>query len=392
MTTAWYKRPNTVFKKNNIALVTSGQPYFSLLLKLINEASNSIHLQVYIFESDETGTAVANALVAAAKRGVQVFLLADGYASQSLSDNLVTQMEAAGIRFRFFNPILKSRNFYFGRRLHHKVFVADARHCLVGGINIGDRYNDINKTRAWLDFALHAEGEVAEALCRFCLKKWTRFVQNTSSYNCYPGKKMAHSKKEFSGDIRIRVNDWVKNKNDISSSYKLLLRSAQKEVIICCSYFLPGVIMRKVFAATVRRGVKIKVIIAGKTDVPISKYAERWLYDWLLRNNIELYEYQPTVLHAKVGTSDDNWLTIGSYNMNQISAYASVELNLDVHNTLFVTEVKKQLQQVIDNDCVRITTENHLRAKNIFIQFARWCAYQFIKIAISLFTFYFKRQ
>lgn len=392
MINAWYKRPNTVFKKNNIELVTSGQPYFSLLLKLINEASNSIHLQVYIFESDETGTAVAKALVAAAKRGVQVFLLADGYASQSLSDNLVTQMEAAGIRFRFFNPILKSRNFYFGRRLHHKVFVADARHCLVGGINIGDRYNDINETRAWLDFALHAEGEVAEALCKFCLKKWTRLGQNTSSYNCYPGKKMAHSKKEFSGDIRIRENDWVKNKNDISSSYKLLLRSAQEEVIICCSYFLPGVIMRKVFAATVRRGVKIKVIIAGKTDVPVSKYAERWLYDWLLRNNIELYEYQPSVLHAKVGTSDDKWLTIGSYNMNQISAYASVELNLDVHNTAFVTEVKKQLQQVIDNDCVRITTENHLRAKNIFIQFGRWCAYQFIKIAISLFTFYFKRQ
>ncbi|HOZ78633.1 MAG TPA: phospholipase D-like domain-containing protein [Ferruginibacter sp.] len=392
MITAWYKRSTTVFKKNKIALVKSGQPYFSLLLKLINEASHSIHLQVYILESDETGTSVVNALVAAANRGVQVFVLADGYASQSLNDSLVEEMESAGIRFRFFNPILRSRNFYFGRRLHHKVFVTDAQHCLVGGINIGDRYNDVGETRAWLDFALHAEGAVAEALCKFCLKRWTRFEQHAASYDCKPGKKTATSGNEFTGEIRIRENDWVKNKNDISSSYKQLLRTAQEEVIICCSYFLPGVIIRKVFAATVRRGVTIKVIIAGKTDVPVSKYAERWLYDWMLRNNIELYEYQASVLHAKVGTCDDQWLTIGSYNMNQISAYASVELNLDVHNTDFVKDVKKQLQQVIEKDCVRITTENHLRAKNIFIQFGRWCAYQFIKIAISLFTFYFKRQ
>jgi len=392
MMTAWYKRSTTAYKKNNIALVRSGQPYFSLLHQLINEARHSIHLQVYIFENDATGTGVADALVAAAKRGVQVFVLADGYASQSLSNGLVTQMESAGIRFRFFNPILRSRSFYFGRRLHHKIFVTDAQHCLVGGINIGDRYNDMGQTKAWLDFALYAEGEVAAALCRFCLKRWTRLGQNSPAYDCNPGKKITHTKKEFTGDIRIRENDWVKNKNDISSSYKQLLRSAQNEVIICCSYFLPGVIMRKVFAATVKRGVKIKVIIAGKTDVPVSKFAERWLYDWMLRNNIELYEYQPTVLHAKVGTCDDGWLTIGSYNMNQISAYASVELNLDVHNTDFVKHVKKQLQQVIDDDCVHITMENHQRAKNLLIQFGRWCAYQFVKVAISLFTFYFKRQ
>lgn len=387
---AWYKKTNAVFKKNKVSLIKSGEAYFSLLLKLINGASKSIHLQVYIFENDDTGKAVAEALIAAAHRGVQVFVLADGYASQSLGKTLAKQMQEAGISFRFFAPILKSRNFYFGRRMHHKVFVVDAWHSLVGGINIGDRYNDTSEIGAWLDFAVYVEGDVSTALCKFCLKRWRRFGHQLPSSQCSPDNGPASTKRDSL--IRIRRNDWVKNKNDISASYKQLLKTAKKEVIICCSYFLPGVAIRNVFEATVKRGVTVRVITAGKTDVPISKYAERWLYDWMLKNNIELYEYQPNVLHAKVGVCDDQWITIGSYNVNQISAYASIELNLDVYNPPFATAVKQQLYQIIDNDCEHITMENHLRSKNIFIQFGRWCAYQFIKVVFSLFTFYFRKQ
>jgi len=174
---AWYKRPKShFFTKNTTALVKSGNEYFQLLLHLISKASASIHLQVYIIENDTTGKKVLDALLAAAQRGVQVFILADGYASQSLPAEVVKQLTDAGIRFRFFAPILKSRNFYFGRRMHHKVFVADGQHCLVGGINIGDRYNDTPAGAAWLDFALYAEGEVAVALCKFCLKRWKRLL------------------------------------------------------------------------------------------------------------------------------------------------------------------------------------------------------------------------
>ncbi|MES2851153.1 MAG: phospholipase D-like domain-containing protein [Bacteroidota bacterium] len=389
---AWYTKTNSqFFTKNNITLIKSGSEYFTLLLDLINKATASIHLQVYIIENDETGMLVLEALMAASKRKVQVFILADGYASQSLPDTAIQQLKDAGISFRFFAPILKSSNFYFGRRMHHKIFVADATHCLVGGINIGDRYNDTAGTKAWLDFALYAEGEVAQALCKFCMKKWERGNQKSSLANCEPNPHSKWSRKDIS-DIRIRRNDWVKNKNEISSTYIQLLNTSQKEVVIFCSYFLPGMLIRKVFANTVKRGVKIKVVAAGMSDVPVSKYAERWLYDWLLRNGIELYEYQPSVLHAKIGVCDEEWLTIGSYNVNQISSHASIELNLDVHNPVFVAGVKKQLLRIIDEDCIQVTLEEHLRTKNIFKQFARWCAYQFIKIAFSIFTFYFRKQ
>lgn len=275
--------------------------------------------------------------------------------------------------------------------MHQKVFVADGRYSLVGGINIGDRYNDTPGDIAWLDFALYAEGEVANALCWFCIKKWTRHEKNLTPAGCPAGNGFEWKQNETS-DVRIRRNDWVKNKNQISASYMQLLKTANKEVTICCSYFLPGTFIRNVLANTVKRGVKVRVVTAGKSDVPVSKSAEKWLYDWLLKHNIELYEYQPAVLHAKIGICDEEWLTIGSYNINQISAYASIELNLDVHNKQFVAEVKKQLDAIIEKDCIQITMTDHLRTKNIIKQFGRWCSYQFIKIVFSLFTFYFRKQ
>jgi cardiolipin synthase A/B len=133
---------------NKVQLVRGGKPYFELLLNLINNAAESIHLQTYIFDDDETGMLVADALKAAVRRNVSVYLLADGYASQVMSARFINELKAAGINFRFFEPFFKSRQFYFGRRLHHKIFVADARFALAGGINITNRYNDMPERSA----------------------------------------------------------------------------------------------------------------------------------------------------------------------------------------------------------------------------------------------------
>jgi len=116
------------------------------------------------------------------------------------------------------------------------------------------------------------------------------------------------------------------------------------------------------------------------------------MYDWLLRNNIELYEYQPTVLHAKIAVCDCEWLTIGSYNINNISAYASIELNLDVYNAAFALQTENKIEEIVKNDCLAITRERHIKNKNIFVQFARWSCYQFIRLTFYLFTFYFKHK
>ncbi|MCZ2460319.1 MAG: phospholipase D-like domain-containing protein, partial [Chitinophagales bacterium] len=143
-------------KNNKVQLIRGGKEYFDLLLKLIGMAKDTIHLQVYIFDDDETGKKVAEALKTAVQRKVQVYLMADGYASQVMSQKFIDELRAAGIHFRLFEPVFRSKYFYFGRRLHHKVFVVDTRYALVGGLNISDRYNDMPGQPAWLDFALFA--------------------------------------------------------------------------------------------------------------------------------------------------------------------------------------------------------------------------------------------
>src|SRR5689334_21109572 len=160
--------------RNRISLVHSGDDYFSLLLKMIEQARLTIHFQVYIYENDETGQKVAKALETAARRGVSVYLHVDGYASQKLHGEFRHDLEKAGVHFKFFQPLLKSRHFYFGRRLHQKVFVVDSIYSLVGGLNIGDRYNDVPGEQPWDDVALYVEGEVSYQLHLICKAMWRR--------------------------------------------------------------------------------------------------------------------------------------------------------------------------------------------------------------------------
>ncbi len=378
--------------RNKIKLIRGGAAYFKLLTELIDRAVESIHLQTYIYNDDQTGLPVANALKAAAKRNVQVYLLTDGYASQIMSQKIIDELREAGVHFRFFEPFFKSKTYYFGRRMHHKVFVADAKYTLVGGINIADRYNDMPGEPAWLDFALYAEGEIAKELCVLCWKTWNGFPVNMGITPCEEKELQFDFTNEETSLLRMRRNDWVRRKNEISATYIEMFRHAQSHISILCSYFLPGKIIRRLLSDAAKRGVKIKVITAGPSDIMLAKYAERWMYDWLLRNKIELYEYQPAVLHAKVAVCDAEWLTIGSYNVNNISTYASIELNLDVRNAAFAKELEQTLDKIIDKDCIHITKEKHRQSKNIFKQFIRWCSYQFIRVVFYMLTFYFKRR
>ena len=377
---------------NKVKIIQADKEYFDLLLHLINTATDSIHLQTYIYDDDETGMLIADALKSSAKRNVEVYLLTDGYASQIMSQKFIYELRDAGIHFRFFEPFFRSKYFYLGRRMHHKVFVADAKFALVGGINIANRYNEMPGKLAWLDYSLYVEGEVAKELCALCWKTWNLFPAKMGITPCEEKQLVFDFRDEETSWVRMRRNDWVRRKNEISATYIEMLLNARSHITIMCSYFLPGKIIRSLLSNAANRGVKIKVITAGPSDIMLAKYAERWMYDWLLRNKIELFEYQPSILHAKVAVCDSEWLTIGSYNVNNISAYASIELNLDVHSADFAKGVEQVLEIIIQNECVAITKNKHIHTKNIFKQFIRWCSYQFIRIVFYLLTFYFKQR
>jgi cardiolipin synthase A/B len=377
---------------NHVRLVRGGREYFDLLLELINNARETIHLQTYIFDADETGQSVGEALISAVRRGVAVFVLVDGYASRGLPRQFITHLRDAGVYFRFFEPLFRSSNFYFGRRLHHKVFVADALHSLIGGINISDRYNDMPNDPAWLDFGFYAYGRVAREFCVLCSNTWKGFQTSVKVPRCPDFSQQGGMETDKDSLVRIRRNDWVSGKNQISNTYLRMLRRATSHMIIMSSYFLPGERFKQSLRRAVRRGVKIQVIVAGYSDVVVAKNAERYMYDWLLRHGIEIYEVQDRVLHAKVAVCDGKWMTIGSYNVNDISAHASIEANVEVQDPVFVSKVEELFKEIIKTECTLITTKKHVKTKNIIRQPLRWMAYQFVRLLLFLFTFYFRRK
>ena len=374
---------------NKVKLVRGGKLYFELLERMIDEAKYSLHFQTYIFDEDQTGMTIARALMRAASREVKVFLLLDGYASQDLSPAFIEELQEAGVHFRWFGPILKNRYLYFGRRLHHKVVVADAHRCLIGGVNITDRYNDLPDQPAWLDWAMLAEGEVALAAFAVCARRaqsrwipWSRKVIMNP-----PVLKIRHERCL----VRLRVNDWVLGKSEISTSYVQMLRHAKTDVIILSSYFMPGGEFRRALRQAVKRGTKVQVILAGISDIKLAKQAERYLYGWLLRHKIEVFEYTRNILHGKIACCDDEWMTVGSYNMNDLSAKASVELNLEVTDPALALEVRQVLREIILHDCVQITAESEKRTSMVD-RVIQKSAYNILRLILFVFTFYFRQQ
>lgn len=378
-------------ERNRVRIIRGGKEYFELLINLIGEARHVIHLQYYIFLEDQTGTMVTEALKKAAERGVLVYMHIDAYASKKFSKDFMNGIFASGIKFKRFEPLLTSRRFYFGRRMHHKVFVADGVHSLVGGINISDNYNDTG-VPAWLDMAVYTEGETSIMLHSICRKMWGSKIPN-DNISLETKEDFLHSlpKEEYRA-IAVSRNDWVMRKNEIWRNYARMFNHSQKEVTIMCSYFLPGQAFRKQISRAVKRGVKFRLILAGMSDILLAKHAERFLYDWMLRKKIDIYEYQESVLHAKVATFDMEWSTIGSFNVNNISSFASLELNVDIKSKIFAEELENKIEEIISNGCVKISEENYKASTNIFMIFWQRMCYSFINLVLRIFTFYFRQE
>lgn len=369
-----------------LRLIKGGKDYFDLLKELIANAKESIYFVTYIFDNDETGTAIAEALKAAARRRVAVFVLVDGYASGSLPKSFILDLRDAGIRFKRFDPLLKSKYFYLGRRLHQKVVTIDSRFSLVGGINVSNRYNDMPGERAWLDWAVYAEGEISGVLAQQCARR----MQGLSIRRFVQPVRRSLRKNQF-GEVKVNVNDWVKGKREITRSYFDMFRKANDRIIILSAYFLPNDQFRKRLRAAAKRGVKVQVILAGTSDIPVAKYAERFMYRWLLKNGIEIFEYQKSVLHGKMAVCDGNWATVGSYNINTISAYASIELNLAITDREFVKQAEQRMKEIMTNNCVQIESsyvEDAPRSTKV----AQQAAYYLYRVLFFVFTFYFKQQ
>ncbi len=381
---------NTITTHNRVSVIRGGADYFRNINTIADSAVYTLHLQTYIFDADETGQRVADALIRAARRNVVVYLMVDGYASQRLPKTFTNMLKEEGVHFAYFNPVFKGNFFYMGRRLHHKIIVADGARGMVAGINVSNRYNDIGDTRAWLDWAVNIDGEAATILQEVCIKTW-----NQSVFRKKYVRPIAYKAAELPENIckvAICRNDWVYRKTEITGNYKRLFGEAKLSVIIMTSYFWPPNRLRKLMAYTAAKGVNIKLILTEKADVPLSKYTERYMYNWLLRNKIEIYEYQSNVLHGKIAVCDDEWVTAGSYNMNNISAFASLELNAVISDKAVAEDVTIKLNQIMKEDCRKIDPQKYLTGTYAVMKLLYYLSYRITHLLFLLFTFNTKQK
>jgi cardiolipin synthase len=155
-------------------------------------------------------------------------------------------------------------------------------------------------------------------------------------------------------------------------------------MIMFASYFLPGRNERKLLRNASSRGVDIKIVLAAESDAPVFRRATNFLYDFILRNNIKIYEYLPSNMHAKVATVDGRWCTIGSYNLNHLSDYGSVEMNVDILDSVFTEQFDKYLLEIIEKDCRQVVFEEYIARKTWLLKLTDWFSYQMIRFFMRI--------
>ena len=370
---------NSLIAPKNLELVYSGEDYFSRLEAIICNSQIEIHMQMYLFENDATGNRIIKALKEAASRNVQVYVLLDGLGSLSFPTETIKEMRQSGINIRFFAPLFSTYTFYLGRRLHRKVIVADAKVVLIGGINIADKYCGSPTEAPWLDYAVQLKGVIAEPLQKLCTDIYfkKRHLQNKKIKSSFPF--------EEDGMVRILQNDWLKGENEICDGYIKSIRNAKTEIIIVGSYFLPGIRIIRALKKASKNKVKIKLILSGKSDLPLTRRATCFLYGKLLKYNIELYEWDQSILHGKVAVIDGNWTTIGSFNLNNLSSYGSLEMNVEINSALFSKMFRAHLIEIIAQ-CQSITSNSFKIKNNLLtksINFLSYCITRIIEIIVT---------
>ena len=370
----------TISATKFMELVHSGEDYFNRLERIILESKSEIHIQTYIFDYDNIGKKIIAALNEAASRNVKIYILLDGFGSFPFPKEILDDLRQNGINIRLFSPLFSASSFYLGRRLHHKVVVSDSKIALIGGINIADKYLGTEAIPPWLDYAVQLQDEkIGASLSQLC-------------HDIYFKKRRMSRKKiasvYYNGEVSVSVlqNDWLKRKNAIYKAYLKSIGDAKKEIVIVGSYFLPG---RKLVATLKKasdKNVKIKLILSGISDIPMARRAGCHLYSKLLRYNIELYEWKSSILHGKTAVADNSWTTIGSFNLNNLSSFASIEMNVGINSAEFSKNYLLHLNQIM-TQCERITPESLELRDGTYTKFINWLSYWTTRIIEIVITY-----
>jgi len=375
---------------NRIRLLESSQHYFSALLAEIAAARRLVHLETYIFADDRTGRSVVEALAAAARRGVQVRLLIDGFGGGDFARRLATSLPQAGAQVRIYGPEhwWRPRRRLL-RRLHRKLAVIDDRLAYLGGININEEPERDEFTGEpigpRLDFAVECEGPIVATIAIAMRRLWWAVAMANWGGVSEPPARRVRPPQPIQGGLRaaLVLRDNLRHRHSIEHSYLRSFRSARRQILVACAYFLPGRRFRSVLVAAARRGVHVSLLLQGRIEYRLQHYAQRALYGQLLHAGIEIHEYQRSYLHAKVAVVDEDWATVGSSNIDPLSLLLAREANVVVLDRAFSAELGGLIESAIRNHARRLQANDYAR-RSWAARVTDWIAYGLVRAATVL--------
>jgi cardiolipin synthase len=362
---------------NAVRLLKNGADFFPALCDAIDAAQTSVHLETYIFTLDRTAQRVLDALTRACARGIKVRVVIDGFGSWEWVGEVRRRLIDAGAQCRIFRPepgwpqrLLFSRSRL--RRLHRKVTVVDGRIAFVGGINIVDDFDDLEPTDGTLanprfDFAVEVQGPLvsyavhAQDLLWIRLKHVARHVEKAAERRRLRRPSFPPLDRP-PGYLRtaLVLRDNVRWRQTFERAYLYGINRAQREILIANAYFFPGLRFRRALKRAAARGVRVRLVLQGKVEYRLQYYATHALYEDLLGAGIEIYEYMPSYLHAKVAVIDDV-ATVGSSNLDPFSLLLAREANVVVDDAGFASQLRHSLEEEIERGGQLVRPTDHRR-------------------------------
>ncbi len=354
-------------------LLVNGQQYFARLVEDIDRATDQVYLETYLLSVDQETEPVLNALERAAARGVRVRVVVDGFGGQVGLSALRDRWLNSGVAWRVFRPGVRLFSPSSWRRLHRKLVLIDQQTLYLGGINlIGDHvdlhHGSLEQPR--FDMAVRTQWpSVCGQVARLAQSTWWRLSWATLLRSRPKGQEVRDLWRSLrptlrrpwqsalpGGDrrqVRLLLRDNLRHRHTIERAYHQAIRSAERDIVMAMAYFLPTRALRNALVGAAQSGVRVRLLIQGRVEYWWAHWAQQALVSELVDEGVEIYEYRRSFLHAKVLCVDD-WVTIGSSNIDPFSLMLSLEANLAIEQPQFAVQVRSALELAIAQGAERL--------------------------------------
>ena len=339
---------------DHVSVFFNGSEALAAMLEAVEAAREEVLLESYIFKDDPTGQSFQTALIAAARRGVTVRVLADGVGSVDTRRSFWKEMAEGGVDARLFRPIglpMAGSLRRFFRRDHRKILVADRRVAFTGGMNIGDEYGSsiLPKERLWRDTHCRVEGAPAAEMAVVFQEAWTEAGG--------PALGLAPYSTGSARDPRVLVLDSRpgRGQKEVSSVFASVVAAARHRLWITVAYFAPRHRALRILGGAARRGVDVRLLLPGQTDIAVVRHAGHALYSSLLSRGVRVFEYDAAILHAKTLVADGYLSVVGSSNLD----FRSLEFNAECNFLILDPATAGRLEEAFEVDLTQ-AREIHL--------------------------------